>query len=44
MIWETYRKDEVENDQDIFAEQATAIQSHDEELGEVGGLRKSVKV
>lgn len=29
-IIRTYRKDDVEEDQDIFAKQATSIQSHDE--------------
>lgn len=27
----TYREDDVENDEDIFAEQATSIQSHDDD-------------
>lgn len=31
-ISQTYRKDEVENEEDIFAEEATSAQSHDEQM------------
>lgn len=42
----TYREDDVENDEDIFAEQATSIQSHDDDdqrIVELDTRLKSVK-
>lgn len=28
-FWQTYRKDDIEEDEDIFTEQSASIQSHD---------------
>lgn len=28
-FWQTYRKDDVEEDEDIFTEESASIQSHD---------------